>query len=124
MPLPTAYPVELWPFTVGECEWRQPERLADPVRVPGAAGVHPHAPAVRARRLLQQFSIGKLAFHLTGETNVVHTLYELLCRNCISILVRNPQQRGSKVVSISPSRAAPHGLRGRRSVAALSQAVL
>jgi type VI secretion system protein ImpG len=35
---------------------------------------------------------------------VVHTLYELLCRNCISILVRNPQQRGAKPVSILPAR--------------------
>jgi len=100
----TAYPVELWPFSVGECEWRQPERLADPVRVPGVVGI------VRMRLQcgrdvsFNQFRIGKLAFHLTGETNVVHTLYELLCRNSISILVRNPQQRGGKVVSISPSQ--------------------
>ena len=36
----TSYPVELWPFTIGECEWRQPERLSDPVRVPGAVGVN------------------------------------------------------------------------------------
>ena len=34
-----SYPVQLWPFSVGECEWRHPERLAQPVRVHGAAGV-------------------------------------------------------------------------------------
>ena len=28
----TSYPVELWPFTVTECEWRQPERLSRPRR--------------------------------------------------------------------------------------------
>jgi type VI secretion system protein ImpG len=105
----TAYPVELWPLTVGECEWRQPERLSEPVRVSGAVGV------IRMRLLcardvsFNQFKIGKLAFHLTGETNVVHTLYELLCRNCISILVRNPHQRGSKLVNISPSQLRPMG---------------
>lgn len=105
----TAYPVELWPFTVSECEWRQPERLADPARFPGTAGV------VRMRLqcgrdvAFNQFNIGRLALHLTGETNVVHTLYELLCRNCISILVRNPQQRGSRLVPISPSQLRPMG---------------
>ncbi len=105
----TAYPVELWPFTVSECEWRQPERLADPVRVPGAAGVIRMRLQCARDVAFNQFSIGRLTFHLTGETNVVHTLYELFCRNCISILVRNPQQRGSKVVSIFPSQLRPMG---------------
>jgi type VI secretion system protein ImpG len=105
----TAYPVELWPFTVSECEWRLPERLADPVRIPGAVG------AIRMRLqcapdiAFNQFSIKKLAFHLTGEINMVHTLYELLCRNCISILVRNSQQRGGKAVRISPDQLRPMG---------------
>ncbi len=105
----TAYPVDLWPFTVGECEWRQPERLADPVRVSGAVGVIRMRLQCARDVAFNQFSIGKLAFHLTGETNVVHTLYELLCRNCLSILVRNPQQRGSKVVSISSAQLRPMG---------------
>jgi len=100
----TAYPLELWPFTVGECEWRQPERLAEPVRVPGAAGVIRLRLQCARDVAFNQFRIGKLAFHLTGETNVVHTLYELLCRNCISILVRNPLQRGGKLINIAPSQ--------------------
>ncbi len=100
----TAYPVELWPVTMSECEWRQPERLADPVRIPGAAGVVRMRLQCGRDLTFSQLPLRKLVFHLTGETNAVHTLYELLCRNCIGILVRNPQQRGSKVVSISPSR--------------------
>ena len=105
----TAYPVELWPLTVGECEWRQPERLSEPVRVSGAVGVIRMSLLCARDVSFNQFKIGKLAFHLTGETNVVHTLYELLCRNCISILVRNPHQRGSKLVNISPSQLRPMG---------------
>lgn len=105
----TAYPVELWPFTVGECDWRQPERLTDPVRVPGATGV------LRARLQcardvdFKQISPRRLVFHLAGDVNVVYTLYELLCRNCISVLVRNPRQRGSKPVSIPVTRLRPVG---------------
>lgn len=99
----TAYAVELWPVTVSECEWRQPERLADPVRVPGAAGVVRMRLQCARDVTFDQLSMRRLVFHLTGETNVVHTLYELFCRNCLTVLVRNPTQRGSKVVSIAPS---------------------
>ena len=100
----TAYPVELWPLTISECEWRQPERLAEPVRVPGAVGVLRVRLQCARDVSFADLKTGKLVFHLTGESNIVHTLYELLCRNCISVMVRNPQQRGGKVIDISPAR--------------------
>ena len=112
----TAYPVELWPFTVGQCEWRQPERLSDPVRVPGAVGVLRLQLQCSRDVLFNQLNPGKLVFHLTGESNVVHTLYELLCRNCMTVLVRNPQQRGGKTVSISPSRLRAMGFEENESL--------
>lgn len=100
----TAYPVEIWPLEVKECEWRQPERLSDPARIPGAAGV------VRIRLQcgrdvnFTQLNMSRLVFHLAGETNVVHTLYELLSRNCMAVLVRNPEKRGGQPVSIPVTR--------------------
>jgi type VI secretion system protein ImpG len=105
----TAYPVQLWPVTVSECDWRLPERLADPVRLPGAAGVLRMRLQAARDVSFAELAMNRLAFHLTGDTNVVHTLYELLCRNCISVLVRNPQQRGSKVIPISASCLRPMG---------------
>jgi len=100
----TAYPVQIWPVTVSECEWRQPERLSDPVRMPGAAGaVRMHLECARDVSF-QQLGMNRLVFHLTGETNVVHTLYELLAHNCMSVLVRNPERRGSQAVRIPPSQ--------------------
>ncbi len=112
----TAYPVELWPFTVGECEWRQPERIADPVRVPGAAGVLRMRLQCARDVSFAQLNPARVVFHLAGETNVVHTLYELLCRNCISILVRNPQQRGGKAVTIPLARLRPMGFEENESL--------
>jgi type VI secretion system protein ImpG len=105
----TAYPVELWPFSVAECEWRQPERIVDPVRVPGSAGVLRIRLQCGRDVAFNQLSPARVAFHLAGETNVVHTLYELLCRNCIAIMVRNPQQKGGKVVPILTHRLRPMG---------------
>lgn len=100
----TAYAVDLWPFTVGECEWRQPERLTDPVRVPGAAGVLRLKLECARDVSFEQLNPRRLRFHLAGEPNVVYTLYELLCRNCVTVLVRNPQQRGAKTVAIPLDR--------------------
>jgi type VI secretion system protein ImpG len=96
----TAYTVQLWPFTVAECEWRQPERLADPVRVSGSVGVLRVRLECARDVVFSRLNPAKVAFHLSGESNVVHTLYELLCRNCNTILVRNPEQRGGKIVSV------------------------
>jgi len=105
----TSYPVELWPFTVTECEWRQPERLQTPMRVPGATGV------VRMRLQcgkdvsFDKLSVESLRFYLTGETNVVHTLYEMLCNNCIGIMVRDPLQPGVRTSVISCDQLRPMG---------------
>lgn len=105
----TAYPVDLWPVTVSECEWRQPERLSDPVRVPGAAGVIRMRLQCSRDVAFPQFDMRRLVMHLMGEPNVVHTLYELMCRNCLAILVRNPEQRGGKTIRISPDQLRPMG---------------
>lgn len=105
----TSYPVELWPFSVAECEWRHPERLTQPIRVPGATGVIRMRLDCARDVFFDKLSIGKLAFHLTGETNVVHTLYELLCKNCIAVFIRDPQQRGGRIIQLSPSQLRPLG---------------
>jgi type VI secretion system protein ImpG len=100
----TAYPVDLWPFTVSECDWRQPERLTGSVRVPGAAGVLRIKLECARDVEFAQLNARRLAFYLAGESTVAHTLYELLSRNCIAILVRNPQQRDARTVVISTAR--------------------
>ncbi|HUB00649.1 MAG TPA: type VI secretion system baseplate subunit TssF [Terracidiphilus sp.] len=112
----TAYAVDLWPFTVAECEWRQPERLSDPVRVPGAAGVLRVQLQCARDVSFDQLNPHRVVFHLAGEPNVVYTLYELLCRNCIAILVRNPQQRGSKTVAIPLDRLRAMGFEEEESL--------
>jgi type VI secretion system protein ImpG len=112
----TAYGVDLWPFTVSECEWRQPERLSDPVRMPGSVGVLRLQLQCARDVLFNQLNPARLRFHLTGEANVVHTLYELLCRNCVAILVRNPKQRGGKAVPIPASKLRAMGFEEEESL--------
>lgn len=112
----TSYPVDLWPFSVAECQWRQPERLSEPVRLPGAVGVLRVRLECARDVDFNQLHPERLALHLAGETNVVHTLYELLCRNCIAILVRNPQQRGGKTVGIPLDRLRAMGFEENESL--------
>ena len=112
----TAYAVDLWPFKVAECEWRQPERLSNPARVPGAAGVLRVNLQCARDVSFDQLNPQRLVFHLAGEPNVVYTLYELLCRNCIAVLVRNPQQRGAKTVALPLDRLRAMGFEEEESL--------
>ncbi|MCU1294495.1 MAG: type secretion protein family [Bryobacterales bacterium] len=98
----TCYPVELWPFSVAACEWRLPERLARPMRTAGAAATMQLRLECAPDVSFAELDISDLRFHLSGETNVVHTLYELLCNNCISIVVRNPEDPTGPDVHIAP----------------------
>lgn len=97
------YETTMWPLTVREAGYRTPDRLAPPLKYPGA---------VAALRVLFEcpgnvsfcnLQIPKLRLFLNGEQNVVHTLYELMCANVIQIVVRdsNPQSR-RKPVYLAP----------------------
>ncbi len=105
----TAYPVELWRINITACEWRLPERLDRPVRFAGAAAVLQVRLECPPGIGFASLDLASLRFHLTGETNVVHTLYELLSNNCVSILARDPDNATSAPVSISPGELSPMG---------------
>ena len=105
----TSYPVELWPFSITEGEWRQPERLQRPVRVPGASGVIRLRLQCGKDASFDKLKVEKLRFYLSGETNVVHTVYEFLCNNCISIIARDPTRPDMKPVELPLSQLRPMG---------------
>jgi type VI secretion system protein ImpG len=97
-----AYDVELWPFSVVEAEWRQPERLQNPARSTGPVQ------AVAAARLrlvcsqdvvFQGLPLSRLRFHLSGDPSVVYPLYEMIAAHCIEIQLRNPADR-TRVISL------------------------
>lgn len=91
--LTTSYDVELWPLRVSEAEWRQPERLARPVR--STVGIQAVA-ALRMRLAcgadvtfggLTDPVLHKLRVYLAADASVVYPLYELLAASCIEIQV-------------------------------------
>jgi type VI secretion system protein ImpG len=101
----TGYEVELWPFSIEEAEWRQPERMQRPARTRSGEQ------AVAGARLLLRclgdvlfagLPLQKLRFHLAGDASVVYPLYEMLSRNCIEIQLRDPVDP-KRLISLDPS---------------------
>ena len=89
----TTYDITFWPVEVAEADWRTPDRLQPAIR---------SSEAVAAVRLLlrcpgdltfAKLSLSSLRFYLSGEGNLVHSLYELLCNNCVQIIVRDPSPK-------------------------------
>jgi type VI secretion system protein ImpG len=101
----TAYDTTLWPITVAEAQWTTPDRLKPPVKL---------ADTVAALRLelrafpdvkLHELELDTLRFYLNGETNLVSTLYELLCNNCVQIMVRDLTPGSRKRPIVLPASA-------------------
>ena len=102
----SAYDVDLWPFTVAEAEWRQPERLQHPARASG------EVQAVAAARLLLKcfqdvvfdgLPLSTLRFYLSGDGSVVYNLYEMVSGHCVEVQLRDPRNR-TRVVSLGPEQ--------------------
>ena len=85
----TCYNTTLWPLKVTQTQWLTPDRLSPTLRSPEAAVLRVEIecfPDITFEKL----ELETLAFYLNGESPVIHSLYELLCRNCTRIVVRDP----------------------------------
>ncbi len=89
----TGYDITFWPVEVAAAEWKTPDRLQPAIR---------SSDAVAAVRLdlrcpgdvtFAKLSLSSLRFYLSGESNLVHSLYELLCNNCVQIIIRDPSPK-------------------------------
>lgn len=83
-----SYRTELWPLAVTQAQWRTPDRFQPALRAFDAAA------ALRLElRCLPDVSfnaleLNSLRFYLSGESNLIHSLYELLLNNCLRIVIR------------------------------------
>lgn len=96
----TCYETTLWPVTVAAAEWRTPDRLQPAIRTLEAVGAIRIELRTPPDVALQELDLRSLRFYLNGEGALVHALYELLCCNCVQILVRDPTP-GSKVKPVT-----------------------
>jgi type VI secretion system protein ImpG len=105
----TCFDATLWPAAVTAAEWKSPGQLQPPLRALDAAGAlrlvvnsAPDAP-------LPKLELDCLRFHLTGENNLVHALYELLCSKLSRIVVRDPTNPKVPPVTLPASSVRPVG---------------
>jgi len=103
----TCYDTTLWPFTVVEAQWLTPDRLKPAIKA---------SDAVAALRLVlrcfpdvsfDKLEIDTLRLYLNGEGALVSTLYELLCNNCVQVILRDPAPKSKR----SPVPLPPPALR-------------
>jgi type VI secretion system protein ImpG len=98
----TCYDTLLWPVVVAEAQWGTPDRLKPAVKVSEAVGAIRLVVRCLPDVTFQKLGMRSIRFYLNGESNLTHTLYELLCNNCIQILLRDPARPAIPPVVLSP----------------------
>ena len=107
----TGYSVDLWPVEVVECTWERPEKVPSPPRVPDAVAVVRLRLRGRGERPLAQLGMVHLNLYLAAEKGVALPLYELLSRNVIEVLARDPESPANTTVSLGPHAFRPMGFK-------------
>ena len=96
----TCYDLTFWPVEVTEAEWKTPDRLQPPVKSSEAVAAVRIGLRCPGDLKFDKLALSSLRFYLNGESNLVHTLYELLCNNCSHIIVRDtsPKSQAQPVI--------------------------
>ncbi len=105
----TCYDTTLWPVTVEAAEWLIPDQLQPPIKATDAVNALRVQLDCMPDVTFDKLELDTLRFHLNGESNLVSTLYELLCNNCTRILVRDPAKPKRPPLEFSPSALQPVG---------------
>ena len=101
----TCYDVTFWPVEVAEAEWKTPDRLQPAIRSSEAAYAVRLDLRCAGDVKFPKLALDSLRFYLNGESNLVHNLYEVLCNNCVQILVRDPNPKSKIPPVILPASA-------------------
>src|SRR5205085_603420 len=82
-----------WPVTVASAEWTTADRLRPPIKAADTAGAIRLDLKCAGDVTFQKLAMTSLRFYLSGESNLTHAIYELLCNNCARIVIRDPSPK-------------------------------
>ncbi|HUI40340.1 MAG TPA: type VI secretion system baseplate subunit TssF [Terriglobia bacterium] len=105
----TCYDTALWPFRVSQAQWLTPDRLNPALRAPEAVAVLRMELECFPDVSFDKLELDTVPFYLNGESTAIHALYELLCRNCVRILVRDPSNPRHQPLHLPALRLYPMG---------------
>ncbi|HKG91971.1 MAG TPA: type VI secretion system baseplate subunit TssF, partial [Gemmatimonadaceae bacterium] len=86
----TCYDTMLWPVTVAAAEWLTPDRLRPAVRAPDAVAALRLELRCLPGLTFSQLKLDTLRLHISAESALATTLYELLGNNCVRVMMREP----------------------------------
>jgi len=107
----TCFDTTLWPLEVKAADWRPADRLQPPVPSTGAAAVIRLEIHCFQDVKFSKLDLKTLRFFLHGDGNVVNSLIELLCNNCVQIMARDLSAPAKKTVIFPPGSLRQVGFR-------------
>jgi type VI secretion system protein ImpG len=89
-----------WPVNVTSAEWTTADRLRPPIKAADTAAAIRLELKCAGDITFSKLAMPSLRFYLSGESNLTHALYELLCNNCARIVIRDlaPKSKVEPVV--------------------------
>jgi len=105
----TCYETTLWPLRIAEAQWRTPDRFQPAIKTDAAAALRVELRGFQDVTF-DKLDLRSLRFFLNGESALVHGLYEVLCGNCMQIVIRDPAPGSrTKPVYLEPGLLRPVG---------------
>ena len=106
----TSYDVTIWPVAISDAHWRTPDRLRPALSAPDAAAACRVELRCNQDVTFAALGLRSLRFHLTGDSTLVHALYELLDNRCLRIVIRDlAEENPAPPVVLSRSCLRPVG---------------
>jgi type VI secretion system protein ImpG len=99
----TCRDLTLWPVTVRAAQWRTPDQLKLPGRTGGAVAALRLELECLPDVAFRELDLPSLRFFLSGDGNLTNSLIELLCNNCLEVVIRDPD-KPSAAVTLPGSR--------------------
>jgi len=104
----TCYDTTLWPLKVSQAQWLTPDRVSPALRGSEAAVLRVELECF-SDVTFGKLEMDTLVFYLNGEGPVIHALYELLCRNCTRVIVRDPTNPKAQPLELPVQNLRPVG---------------
>ena len=108
----TCYDLTFRPIVVTAASWRAAERVG-PIRASDTAGEFRIDLQTAGGMPFSRVPLDSLRFYINAESELAHTIYELVCNNCIQVVIRDPARPAAPPVTLPRTTVQPAGFADR-----------
>jgi type VI secretion system protein ImpG len=105
----TSYDTVLWPMKVNAAQWTTPDKMQPPLRGFSALAALRLEMHCLSDVKLSDLELHTLRFYISGESNLAHTLLELLSNNCVSVVIRDSSAPSKRFITLPGDSFRPLG---------------